>query len=138
MTIATGLAAVRAALDTIDGLTVFSSLPVKWEDADFPGVLVYLRSANLQPVGATGVKSVVVYSAELHVSRVVTPSAVAAAATWPEQVAQALVSASLSTLAPAGVSIDWPLLVNAAALAYGSTEEHYGLVFDISAKVMNT
>lgn len=131
------LAAVVAHL--VDTLGAMDGIVRAYDDppeslSEFPCLLAYAGSGQLELVSAGLGKSIHTVVVEIHHSRTIIQEAVDAAKVWPDRVMAALYADQRSPSSGSG-GIVWPVTYEAIPLPY-SNEVHYGVRFRIPVKDM--
>ena len=130
MTIATAVAGLNTALDTIAGLTVHSD-PPEFLTA-FPCSLCYLESGEMSVVSGGLDSSLHVLNVDIVLGENDLPTVVNGAKSWPEAVL-AILKAD-PTLGGTISHIVYPVRYQVGSLEYG-VSEHYGVHFRVTIKM---
>lgn len=130
MTIATAVAGLNTALDTIAGLTVHSD-PPEFLTA-FPCSLCYLESGEMSVVSDGLDMGLHVLAVDIVLGENDLPTVVNGAKSWPEAVLAVLKASP--TLGGTISHIVYPVRYQVGALEYG-VSEHYGVHFRITIKM---
>lgn len=127
MSVASTVEAVVAHVDNLAGLNrVYDKPPDSLNQ--FPCAVVYARTGQIGARTGNGVcgSSLITVVVEVHHSRQILPSAVAASLVWPDLLLAELQSGST-------LNVMYPVNWTAGLLKY-ATEEHYGVRFEITVR----